>query len=181
MHITCKVLWHSTFDLPVSALYGNYQMCHCTAAVSKTRALTLVIWWCSKHVTRCPTSRHMQQHCNERGLKLLYWHLTLFEDMGTASLAADQYWLGLTLSVQAPAESPGQQTYIEWLIDWWVWADSPWHMKSGMTRWKAEPLNPKPGSPVHSWRKFSAVLGTSSANKPMTMRPASLSPILISK
>ena len=38
-----------------------------------------------------------------------------------------------------------------------------WHMKLGMTLWKAEPLKPKPFSPVHRARKFSAVLGTMSA------------------
>ena len=34
-----------------------------------------------------------------------------------------------------------------------------WHMNCGMTLWKEEPLKPKPFSPVHSARKFSAVLG----------------------
>lgn len=46
----------------------------------------------------------------------------------------------------------------------------PWHMKSLITRWKAEPLKwrglpdlPIPFSPVHRHRKFSAVRGTTSA------------------
>ena len=38
-----------------------------------------------------------------------------------------------------------------------------WHMKLGMTLWKEEPLNPKPFSPVQRARKFSEVLGTTSA------------------
>ena len=33
-------------------------------------------------------------------------------------------------------------------------------MKLVITRWKLEPLKPKPFSPVHRARKFSAVLGT---------------------
>ena len=46
----------------------------------------------------------------------------------------------------------------------------PWHMKSGITRWKADPLKcrgfpdlPVPFSPVQRHRKFSAVRGTTSA------------------
>ena len=35
-------------------------------------------------------------------------------------------------------------------------------MKLGMILWKADPLNPKPFSPVHSARKFSQVFGTTS-------------------
>jgi len=38
----------------------------------------------------------------------------------------------------------------------------PWHIKFGMTRWKMEPLKPKPFSPVHKALKFSAVFGTTS-------------------
>lgn len=37
-----------------------------------------------------------------------------------------------------------------------------WHMKLGMTRWKLDPLNPYPFSPVHSARKFSQVRGVTS-------------------
>ena len=36
-------------------------------------------------------------------------------------------------------------------------------MKLGMTLWKVDPLYPNPFSPVHRARKFSAVLGTTSA------------------
>merc|ERR1719191_148848 len=57
-----------------------------------------------------------------------------------------------------------------------------------MTRWKAEPLKwrgfpdlPMPFSPVQRARKFSAVLGTTSARSSMTMRPAAAPPIEISK
>lgn len=46
----------------------------------------------------------------------------------------------------------------------------PWHMKSGITRWKDDPLKcrgfpdlPMPLSPVQRHRKFSAVRGTTSA------------------
>ena len=45
-------------------------------------------------------------------------------------------------------------------------------LKLGMTRWKEEPSYPKPGSPVHRLRKFSAVLGTTSAFNSISMRPA---------
>lgn len=37
-------------------------------------------------------------------------------------------------------------------------------MKSVMTLWKPEFLNPNPFSPVHKALKFSAVFGTTSAN-----------------
>ena len=50
-----------------------------------------------------------------------------------------------------------------------------------MTRWKLEPLNPKPFSPVHKARKFSAVFGTTSARNSMMTRPAGVPPIVISK
>jgi hypothetical protein len=52
-------------------------------------------------------------------------------------------------------------------------------LKSVMTRWKALPLKwsclperPTPFSPVHKARKFSAVLGTTSARSSISMRPA---------
>merc|ERR1719369_2360665 len=46
----------------------------------------------------------------------------------------------------------------------------PWHMKLGITRWKAEPLNPNPFSPVQRARKFSQVFGTTSVlNSMMTL------------
>eukprot|EP01033_Poteriospumella_lacustris_P009009 gene9008-gene9810 len=32
----------------------------------------------------------------------------------------------------------------------WLVKSPPWHMKLGITRWKMEPLYPKPFSPVHS-------------------------------
>jgi hypothetical protein len=38
----------------------------------------------------------------------------------------------------------------------WLVKSPPWHMNWGITRWKEEPLKPKPFSPVHSARKFSA-------------------------
>mmetsp|Transcript_28735 Transcript_28735/g.77835 ORF Transcript_28735/g.77835 Transcript_28735/m.77835 type:complete len:205 (+) Transcript_28735:633-1247(+) len=64
----------------------------------------------------------------------------------------------------------------------------PWIMKLGMMRWKVLPLKcrgfldpPTPFSPVQRARKFSVVLGTSSVKRPMTIRPACLSPIEISK
>ena len=57
-----------------------------------------------------------------------------------------------------------------------------------MTRWKLEPLKwsglpegPVPFSPVHSARKFSAVLGTTSARSVISMRPAGWPPIVMSK
>ena len=57
------------------------------------------------------------------------------------------------------------------------------HMKSVMTRWKVEPLKcrglperPVPFSPVHRQRKFSAVLGTTSARSSITMRPSGVEP-----
>ena len=40
----------------------------------------------------------------------------------------------------------------------WLVKSPPWHMKLGMTRWKEEPLKPKPFSPVQSARKFSVWL-----------------------
>jgi hypothetical protein len=42
----------------------------------------------------------------------------------------------------------------------WLVKSPPWHMKLGITRWKPEPLKPKPFSPVQRARKFSHVLGT---------------------
>ena len=62
-----------------------------------------------------------------------------------------------------------------------------WHMKSGITRWKALPLKwrglpdlPVPFSPVHKQRKFSAVFGATSARSSITMRPAALPPMVMS-
>jgi hypothetical protein len=41
-----------------------------------------------------------------------------------------------------------------------------------ITRWKVEPLYPKPFSPVQRARKFSAVRGTTSARRVISMRPS---------
>lgn len=58
-----------------------------------------------------------------------------------------------------------------------------WHMNWGMTRWKVDPLKcrglperPVPFSPVHRQRKFSAVLGATSARSSITMRPSGVLP-----
>ena len=52
----------------------------------------------------------------------------------------------------------------------------PWIMKSGMQRCMVLPLKcsflpdlPRPRSPVHKHLKFSAVLGTTSASRPITI------------
>ena len=47
----------------------------------------------------------------------------------------------------------------------------PWHIKSGITRWKGEPLYPNPFSPVHKHLKFSAVFGTTSDLSSITTLP----------
>ena len=47
-------------------------------------------------------------------------------------------------------------------------------MNPGMMRWKVDPLNPNPFSPVHNALKFSAVLGTMSDLNSMTTRPSFL-------
>merc|ERR1719301_520072 len=64
----------------------------------------------------------------------------------------------------------------------------PWHMKPGMILWKVEPiklkvfpLRPAPFSPVHKHRKFSAVFGTTSPRNSITIRPASLPAMDMSK
>ena len=64
----------------------------------------------------------------------------------------------------------------------------PWHMKSGITRWKLVPLKcrglpllPAPFSPVQRQRKFSAVRGTTSARRVISIRPVGRPPILMSK
>lgn len=44
-------------------------------------------------------------------------------------------------------------------------------MKPGMTRWKGDPLYPKPGVPLQSWTKFSAVLGTTSFRSSIVIFP----------
>ncbi len=86
-----------------------------------------------------------------------------------------------------------------WILDAKFWKDlnriwmasgipSPtWHMKSGITRWKADPLKwrglpdlPTPFSPVHKQRKFSAVFGATSVRSSMVMRPAGLPPMVMS-
>ena len=54
-------------------------------------------------------------------------------------------------------------------------------MKSGMTRWNDDPAYPKPFSPVQRARKFSAVFGTTSDRSSITIRPAGLPPMDISK
>jgi hypothetical protein len=40
----------------------------------------------------------------------------------------------------------------------WLVKSPPWHINCGITRWNVDPLNPNPGSPVQSARKFSAVM-----------------------
>merc|ERR1712156_1027396 len=57
----------------------------------------------------------------------------------------------------------------------------PWHMKLGMTLWKEEPLNPKPFSPVQRARKFSQVLGTTSARSSMMTLPTGAPSAVTSK
>merc|ERR1719221_2209248 len=64
----------------------------------------------------------------------------------------------------------------------------PWHMNSVITRWNALPLKcnglpllPVPFSPVQRQRKFSAVLGATSALSSITMRPDAAPPIVMSK
>ena len=58
----------------------------------------------------------------------------------------------------------------------------PWHMNWGITRWKDDPLKPKPFSPVQRARKFSAVFGTTSDRNSIVTRPiGSLPPMDISK
>ena len=56
-----------------------------------------------------------------------------------------------------------------------------WHIKLGMTLWKVDPLYPNPFSPVHRARKFSAVLGTTSARSSMTIRPTGAPSAVTSK
>ena len=63
----------------------------------------------------------------------------------------------------------------------------PWHMNPGMMRWNVEPLKcsflperPLPFSPVHSARKFAAVLGTTSAKSLNSIRPAAWPPMVMS-
>merc|ERR1719245_811089 len=64
----------------------------------------------------------------------------------------------------------------------------PWHINSGITRWKALPLKwsglpdfPVPFSPVHKQRKFSAVFGATSALSSITILPAAAPPMVMSK
>merc|ERR1719323_1691437 len=57
----------------------------------------------------------------------------------------------------------------------------PWHMKLGMTLWKEDPLNPKPFSPVQRARKFSQVLGTTSARSSMMTLPTGAPSAVTSK
>ena len=57
----------------------------------------------------------------------------------------------------------------------------PWHIKLGITLWNFEDLYPMPVSPVQRARKFSAVLGTTSAYSSKVMRPSALPAISISK
>ena len=66
-------------------------------------------------------------------------------------------------------------------VPFWLVKSPPWHMNPGMTRWKGEPLYPKPFSIVHSARKFSHVLGTTSPRSSMTIFPAGSPPISMSK
>merc|ERR1719502_1416162 len=63
----------------------------------------------------------------------------------------------------------------------WLVKSPPWHMKSGITRWNEQSLYPKPGSPVHSCLKFSAVFGTTSLRSCMTILPISSPSAVISK
>merc|ERR550532_2714755 len=53
----------------------------------------------------------------------------------------------------------------------WFVKSPPWHMKFGITRWKEDPLNPNPFSPVQRHLKFSAVFGTTSVLSSITIRP----------
>jgi len=68
------------------------------------------------------------------------------------------------------------------LLPYYLTTLLPYYLTTcGMTRWKVDSLYPKPGSIVHSWRKFSAVLGTTSLRSCMTTRPAGSPPMVMSK
>ena len=54
-------------------------------------------------------------------------------------------------------------------------------MKLSMTLWKADPLYPNPFSPVQRALKFSAVFGTISFRRVISIRPEGLPPMVISK
>ena len=54
-------------------------------------------------------------------------------------------------------------------------------MKLSMTLWKADPLYPNPFSPVQRALKFSAVFGTISFRRVISIRPEGLPPIDMSK
>ena len=61
-------------------------------------------------------------------------------------------------------------------------------MKPGIMRWNLQPLKCRatplavlPDSPVHSWRKFSAVRGATLPNSAITTRPAGSPPTVTSK
>ena len=54
-------------------------------------------------------------------------------------------------------------------------------MKSLITLWKLDPLYPNPFSPVHRALKFSHVLGTTSALRVISIRPAGDPPMVMSK
>ena len=55
-----------------------------------------------------------------------------------------------------------------------------WHMNWGIIRWKMHPLNPNPFEWMQSCRKFSTVIGTTSARNSITIRPTSFLAICIS-
>merc|ERR1740129_2073831 len=54
-------------------------------------------------------------------------------------------------------------------------------MKLGITRWKVEPRNPNPFSPVQRARKFSEVLGTTSVLNSIITLPTGCPPAVTSK
>lgn len=54
-------------------------------------------------------------------------------------------------------------------------------LKPGMMRWKGEPAKVRSFSPVQSFKKLSAVLGTTSVRSSKTTRPAGLPPMSTSK
>ena len=57
----------------------------------------------------------------------------------------------------------------------------PWSIKSLITRWNFDPLYPSPFGFLASSTKFSTVFGTELPNRPISIRPASSPPIVISK
>lgn len=86
-------------------------------------------------------------------------------------------------------------TFCDYIVENWVVFcihhpnfQHTWHINWGITRWNELPLKckffpdrPINFSPVHKHRKFSAVLGTTSALNSISIRPFGLPPIVISK